>query len=187
MGGPDRREERGIVGRCGGVAARGPARTMLALLAGALSLACVAAPGTVQVPMLLSTDEAFDAGAVHPGDRGDGGDGRDGGAVELEPAPPADALACRRDVACRASALPPQSPGSPGSPSSSSSPAPSRRTPSPAAARASSALPSPFEQCALQDDRGRHFSAKETRDARLTDAARCCYVAFVDCVRGARR
>ena len=161
----DRDGKRDIVRRPAGFAAFGPVRQALlgaasALVAFAPACAPDAAPN-VQVPMLSVNDPVFEASAPADG-------GREGGAVELEPNPPADAFACRRDVACTGVAV--------AAPSPSPSPKP-----------AGAALPSPFDRCPLVDDEGRHFSARETRDARLTDAARCCYVAFVDCVRGAGR
>lgn len=128
------------------------------------------APPTVVVPMIpLDGDDALDA--AHAPDGGDGGaNGKgDAGVVELEPSPPDDAFACRRDVACRATPTAPKEP-----------------VPASSASRAAPRLPSPFERCPLHDDDGRAFSARETRDARLTDPARCCYVAFTACVRGAR-
>ena len=134
-------------------AAFGPVCMVAATLAG-----CPRESSTVLVPMLSATDAVFDAGDPER---------RDGGGAELEPSPPDDAFACRRDVACRASLLAAApSPAVPGGPSR--------------------ALPSPFERCSPYDDSGRAFSARETRDARITDPARCCYVTFLDCVRGKR-
>jgi hypothetical protein len=167
---------RDIVRRRVAIAAFGP---VLGAVVGLAACAPDGAPN-VQVPMLAVNDPVFDAATSAPS-AADGG--KDGGVVELEPNPPAGAFACRRDVACVAVAV-----GVP-SPSPSPSPSPGGAAPSPKRLLAPSAepgavLPSPFDHCPLADDKGRHFSARETRDARLNDAARCCYVAFVDCVRG---
>jgi hypothetical protein len=122
---------------------------------------------TVVVPMIpLRGDDALDAGQARDGGDGGAGGGGDAGVVELEPSPPSDAFACRRDVSCRATPTAPKEP-----------------TPGSAAGRAAPRLPSPFDRCPLHDDDGRAFSARETRDARLTDPARCCYVAFAGCIR----
>jgi hypothetical protein len=148
-----RRQKRDIVRR---LAALGPA-FVVAVVAPSCSRE---APPTVVVPMIALGDDALDGGRA--GDGGDDGGGirSDAGVVELEPSPPGDAFACRRDVACRATSTAPKEP--------------------------SPHLPSPFEHCPLHDDQGRAFSARETRDARLNDPSRCCYVSFVGCVRGAR-
>jgi hypothetical protein len=179
-------ENRDIVRReHGGSPAFGPVRGAflragLGLAAAVNASACAQdGPPNVQVPMLSVNDPVFDA-AVSSGADG----GKDGGVVELEPSPPADAFACRRDVACLAVPVAAPSPGG------GVAAAPTlKRSTAPGSAPSSTAavLPSPFDHCPLTDDKGRHFSVRETRDARLNDAARCCYVAFVDCVRGSSR
>ncbi len=168
-----RAEERDIVRR---LAALGPALGA-ALVIASVAIGCSGeVASTVVVPMIpLDGDGAhdgLDGGLARDG--GYGGSG-DAGVVELEPSPPGDAFACRRDVACGAPLAAPKG-------STEHSPAPPAST----ASRAAPHLPSPFERCPLHDDDGRAFSARETRDARLTDPARCCYVAFSGCIRGTR-